>query len=114
MHNIFVYGTLKRGWGNHYLIQDQEYVSNATTVDHSFQMYSLGGFPGVVSGDKQITGELYKVNDLAFKYCDQLEGHPNFYERKKVHVEDADGNIVSAWIYIYKGNTENLEPIDIW
>src|SRR3546814_631811 len=79
-HLIFVYGTLKRGWGNNAIIHDQKYIGVGTTSP-DFEMFSLGGYPGVIEGDKRISGELWEIDDAAFARCDRLEGHPNFYKR---------------------------------
>lgn len=114
-HLIFVYGTLKRGWGNNVIIKDQKYIGVATTSP-DFQMFSLGGYPGVVAGDNRITGELWEVDDDAFARCDRLEGHPDFYKRTIIDVaSDSQGDkIVPAWIYIYQGSVESCPQIDEW
>jgi gamma-glutamylaminecyclotransferase len=116
-HLIFVYGTLKRGWGNNAIIHDQECLGEAITVEHSFQMYTLGGFPGVVGGDKQIMGELWEVDDTAFDRCDRLEGHPRFYKRYQIEVLTKKLTGMSkdtAWIYIYQGDVSQRTPIKEW
>lgn len=113
-HIIFVYGTLKQGWGNHRCIEGQEYLGHAETQYPNWQMYSLGGFPGVTEGNKTITGELYAIDDEAFARCDRLEGHPNFYKRRMIGILDGDGQEVNAWMYIYQGTVSDLEPIDVW
>lgn len=113
-HTIFVYGTLKKDWGNHRIIEDQQYLGCAETSHPNFQMYSLGGFPGVVAGDKQITGELYSVDDEALARCDRLEGHPSFYKREQISVSPLEGENVVAWIYIYQGQVSDLQPIEVW
>jgi len=113
-HLIFVYGTLKRGWGNNAIIHDQKFVDTAITSP-DFQMYTLGGFPGVVLGDNHILGEVWEVDDVAFDRCDRLEGHPNFYKRKQIFVAlDKNEELVEAWIYIYQGNVEGRQPIEEW
>lgn len=112
-HLIFVYGTLKQGHGNHRLIHDQKFKGIGVS-EENFQMYSLGGFPGVVAGSKEIVGELYEVDDLAFERCDRLEGHPHFYKREQVQVMNEEFEDVLAWIYIYQGKTEGLEAVDEW
>jgi gamma-glutamylcyclotransferase (GGCT)/AIG2-like uncharacterized protein YtfP len=99
MHNVFVYGTLKRGFGNNRLIKDQEFMGSCATKDH-FNMVSLGGFPGVLSFEEQdnpaiIRGELYCVDDDALQSMDCLEGHPDFYERKQVET-----TLGKAWMYL--------------
>lgn len=111
---VFVYGTLKQGFCNNGIIEDQEYISHATTKDARWQMHSLGGFPGVVSGDKTITGELWSLTKEAFERCDRLEGHPSFYRREIIPVVDSDGNLQKAWIYIYQGSVEGLPMVEGW
>lgn len=114
-HLIFVYGTLKQGWNNHVCIEGQKYLGVAETNMANYQMYSLGGFPGVVKdGDKHIIGELYEVDDAHFARCDRLEGHPSFYRREQIQVLDIDDNIYIPWIYIYQGDVSRCEPIEVW
>lgn len=111
---IFVYGTLKHDFGNHRVIEGQKFLGHAATAENNWQMYSLGGFPGVVRGDNMIWGELYKVDEAAFARCDRLEGHPNFYKREQVEVLDSDGQSYVAWMYIYQGNVEGLDKVEGW
>lgn len=112
---IFVYGTLKRGWGNNAIIHDQTFVDTARTVRSNFTMYSLGGYPGVVAGDSHITGEIWEVDDAAFKRCDRLEGHPTFYRRETTEVIDSQGNSHECWMYVYQyAIQEGSKPIASW
>lgn len=121
-HLIFVYGTLKAGWGNNAIIHDQKCLGPASTLDCRFQMHSLGGFPGVVAGTKRIVGELWEVDDQAFARCDRLEGHPTFYKREQVQVTSIVGDkevmwSEPAWIYIYQESYHQLDEsskIDRW
>ena len=113
-HMIFVYGTLKNGWGNHRIIEDQKFIGWAESLQLKWQMYSLGGFPGILSGDKRITGELYEVDDEAFARCDRLEGHPTFYKREQHKFIDLEGFIHTAWVYIYQGKCMPGTEIDVW
>lgn len=90
---VFVYGTLKSGHGNHRLLQGSKFLGRST-VDR-FKMYSLGGFPAVVpSEDGVIQGEVYEVDDFTMTRLDRLEGYPNFYDRMIVSTEKGP-----AWIY---------------
>lgn len=110
---IFVYGTLKRGFGNNRIIADQKYIGHGITQIANWQMYSLGGFPGVTRGSKAITGELWEVDEASFARCDTLEGHPYFYRREQVNVLVGDEEHV-AWMYIYQRSTVGLEPVEGW
>lgn len=83
---VFVYGTLRRFEGNHYLLDDASYVGQALT-DAKYTMLHLGGYPGVIrAGCTSIFGELYDVDPTTIGRLDLLEGHPTFYRRTKVDV----------------------------
>jgi gamma-glutamylaminecyclotransferase len=109
MHKVFVYGTLKRGHGNHRLLEGSVFLGRDTlrTPGH---FVSLGGFPGLVRTrddlvqctravpGRQVGGEVYAVDDATLARLDRLEGHPQFYERREVIVSGGmDGQ--TAWVY---------------
>lgn len=108
MTHVFVYGTLKHGFGNHRaLLRDATFVGKGTTI-LPFVMRSNGGFPVVLRhrADESeiahnISGEIYEVNDRTLAQLDGLEGHPNWYEREEVTVDVADTGVQqSCWMYI--------------
>lgn len=102
-HLVFVYGSLKMGFGNHGVLQysGAEPVAEGMTLHDGFSMESLGGFPGVYAdGDMAIWGEVYEVTDEGLAACDRLEGHPRFYQRHEVEIVTDEGDIVTAWMYI--------------
>ena len=76
-HRVFVYGTLKRGYGNYRMfLRDAHFAGEAKTPP-SYGMLSAGGFPVVmpVSWDgKAVAGELYHVDDRTLARLDGLEG----------------------------------------
>ena len=100
------------------IIEDEKFLGASKTLDERFQMYHLGGFPGVVaSGNKAVPGELYEVDEAAFARCDRLEGHPHFYKRELVTVSDPDGDegdCLEAWMYLYQGSVRGDRAIDEW
>lgn len=95
-HNlVFVYGTLKKGFGNNRLLKDSEFVGTFRTPP-DFHMVSLGGFPGVIDkGSTPISGEVYKVTKPVMDRLDSLEGYPSFYTRKQIPTEFG-----AAWVYM--------------
>jgi gamma-glutamylcyclotransferase (GGCT)/AIG2-like uncharacterized protein YtfP len=97
---IFVYGTLKQGFGNHRLLANQEYIGRATTPDR-YTMLSLGAFPGVVdAGSYRVYGEVYDVDDECLSDLDSLEGHPDFYRRTPIVVNTEDGDELEVETYL--------------
>ena len=86
MHLVAVYGTLKKGFGNHRLLAQSRFVGEALT-EPNFTLLHLGGFPGIVrSGDTAVSCEVYEVDDITLARLDRLEGHPTFYERQPLTV----------------------------
>ena len=79
MHTIAVYGTLRKGYGNHRLLRAAKPLGNALVTGYA--MHSLGGFPAITPGVGTVTVELFEVDDQALTACDHLEGHPNWYAR---------------------------------
>ena len=82
---FFVYGTLKKGWGNHnYCLKGAEALGDFAT-EPIYTLYD-GGFPIVErDGDTSIKGELYRTSDeeqisatFSLEGCpSRTKGHPN-------------------------------------
>ena len=113
MNLLFVYGTLKKGFGNHRVLYDGSapptlLSSNAYTYDTKWDIIPNGprggGFPYLIPGDYSVMGELYLVNDKVFRQCDGLEGYPNFYDRHLIPVSLRENprvqDIQMAWAYV--------------
>lgn len=80
---LFVYGTLKRDFGNHRLLGDSQFLGEASTEG---QLYSAG-IPYMKHGPGQVQGEVYIVSDETLRRLDRLEGHPNWYLRQPCKAE---------------------------
>ena len=108
MELVFVYGTLRTGFGNNRLLENSELLDVGRTVEE-YAMYD-GGVPFVNEKEKvsQIYGELYNVDEKTMLNLDFLEGHPIFYTRKKIFVETLQGQIVRAWLYFNNTKTDHL------
>jgi gamma-glutamylaminecyclotransferase len=82
---LFVYGTLKRGCGNHYLIREVEgrFIKSAMVFGYTLITeiipYMFKSLP-----DCQVLGELYEIPDTKIHVIDVLEGNPRWYLRSKV------------------------------
>lgn len=87
MTRLFVYGTLRRGEWNHSLLESARFIGDARTRPE-FELYSLGGCPGMVAGRSVVLGEVYEVTPAELESIDRLEGHPHFYERMRIVLAD--------------------------
>ena len=79
---IFVYGTLKEGYGNHHLLDGAVRLPGLFVTCGKFDMYD-GSFPIVAAGKGgRVVGEIYLVADRKqVSRLDRLEGHPQWYVR---------------------------------
>lgn len=112
---LMVYGTLKKGYGNCRLLGSAYYVGECVTKQSSFSI-SASGLPMVYLADNghRVKGELYIVSPDDMLAIDSLEGHPNWYCRQRVPLEDG----TLAWLYIMKSSDgddthmKTVEPVD--
>lgn len=101
MTRIFVYGSLMAGFGNNKLLDTAKFIGEGLT-SQTYTMISLGSFPGVLKGGStSIKGEVYEVDFYTLHRLDQLEGHPNWYKREPIKLED--GSTVEMYIYPEQG-----------
>jgi len=116
---VFVYGTLRKELGNHYLLQDSVYCGVGLTKKKFVMLESSTGhsIPFVVKPNKKtqsyathIEGEIYEVNQSTLMRLDALEGHPKWYRREYIDVT-IDRLTIKAqiyfmpWTYFEKRNT---------
>ena len=118
MTNVFVYGTLMHGHGNHRLLEHSRFVGKAVS-EPVFTMLHMGGCPGIIrSGKTAIHGEVYEVNEATLRRLDQLEGHPSFYERQPLSVTTEDGQILTVMGYVlpdgWLGRASNVVESGMW
>jgi len=99
---VAVYGTLRKGNGNHRLLENADYKGTYTT-EPIYNLYSLGGFPGLKEGGKTaVVMEVYAVNPEEARRVDGLEGYTpggndnTFYD--KIQIETPWGQ---AGVYTY-------------
>jgi gamma-glutamylcyclotransferase (GGCT)/AIG2-like uncharacterized protein YtfP len=98
---VFVYGSLKEGFGNHGILEGSEFICSTRTKGRSYRMISLDAFPAVLRGGKNaISGELYQVDLMTMLYLDMLESNGELYERKLVELESGH----KAWMYCFLYN----------
>lgn len=102
---VFVYGTLKKTYGNHSVLGGSTYLTTTDTVS-SFVLGDIGypyAFPydSVPSAYTKllfpIRGEVYKIDDeYSFAGLDGLEGYPSHYNRRIISTKAG----LSAWMYV--------------
>jgi gamma-glutamylcyclotransferase (GGCT)/AIG2-like uncharacterized protein YtfP len=95
-HLVFVYGTLRRGGSNHYMLENSDFVGSHET-EPRYTMFRLGQFPAVVArGVTSIIGEIYRIEDEVFSLLDELECFPHVFSRQILATPSGD-----AWMYVY-------------
>lgn len=87
-HLVFVYGTLLKGEYNHHVLGWAQFVGTTKTPP-KYDLFNLGSYPAMVAGGSTaVKGELYAVDDEILSRLDRLEGHPEYYERIEIQLED--------------------------
>lgn len=95
-HLVFVYGSLRRGGTNHYMLAESNFLGRYLT-EPRYTMFRLGQFPAVVArGDTAIAGEIYRISDEAFALLDELNCYPTVFSRQLIHSPAGE-----IWIYLY-------------
>jgi gamma-glutamylaminecyclotransferase len=110
MYRVFVYGTLKSGFWNHYLLKDCEFACAAATVP-TYKMIE-NGFPVIMPDPegKSIAGEIYTIDDETLAMLDQLEREGSSYDRKLIDVTVplASGDRPPTKAFIYVGREDRF------
>jgi gamma-glutamylcyclotransferase (GGCT)/AIG2-like uncharacterized protein YtfP len=110
MNYFFVYGTLKRGEGNHHLIEHAEFVDVGYV--RGCVLFDLGGCPAMMTGDFRslmtdhvAKGEIYAVEDehldQTLASLDMLEQEGRMYLRAKLTVRSKEGFPYECTTYLF-------------
>ncbi len=124
---VFVYGTLKKGYGNHRLLTTSKFVSKATTAD-KYLFQDNGSFPYVIDNSLQqsqvreelkhnVIGELYEVTEEVLSSLDSLEGYRknssySLYDRQVVTVVDENNKKIKCNMYVSQRFYPSLKILD--
>jgi gamma-glutamylcyclotransferase (GGCT)/AIG2-like uncharacterized protein YtfP len=94
MYKVFVYGTLKKGYSNHYLLGNSKLLGKAATLSKWTMIGKDMPFPYLLekNWDKgaHVKGELYEVDATTLAKLDKLEGVPTHYKREETLVQLED------------------------
>ncbi len=111
---VFVYGTLRTGEENAYLLDDAVRLREQAYVEGT--LYDTGsGYPAAVEGDAKIFGEVYEVGHKQLKMLDYLEGYVegrqnNLFERKICSIV-TDGKTFEGYVYFMKETLTGFKNI---
>jgi gamma-glutamylcyclotransferase (GGCT)/AIG2-like uncharacterized protein YtfP len=113
---IFVYGALMRGFDLHQYMAGATFVGEGTIQG---RLVALGRYPGLLDGDGNVVGELYRLDDVAasLETLDDIEefdpADPDNSEYLRIvrDVHCKDGSTVSSWVYLYNGDASAAPAI---
>ena len=97
---VFVYGSLKQGHCNYPALEDATFLGRCF-LEGNYTMVDLGWYPAVVNHGvdgpvNRIFGEVYLVPEDTLYTLDCIEGHPTFYERRKIETPPPTAVTVSS------------------
>lgn len=111
---IAVYGTLRKGFGNHRVLGDSKLISSGWTKDK--YKLTASGIPFVTKNEEisKVKVEVYDVSPEQLPVVDSLEGYdPNnhdgsWYKRTLIPVTLDNGDEIQASIYLGDGDGKTL------
>lgn len=114
MHLLFVYGSLKRGFSNHFFLHGAEWVGEALTEPH-YKMFDYGGYPAAIpanDGGYSIEGEVWRINDAHLFQTDLLEAvEEGLYERSTARLLPPWEELENVIMYHYLRDTTGLPDV---
>ena len=102
---VFVYGTLKQGFCNHYFLKNAKFIAKATTKDKFPMVNIIQAYPYIINdagNGHNVEGELYKIDESILARLDMLEGYPDHYDRRRVTILAEDKEYKSIVYFIKK------------
>jgi gamma-glutamylcyclotransferase (GGCT)/AIG2-like uncharacterized protein YtfP len=90
---LFVYGTLMRQQPNHAELAGAQFVRVTRTMA-AYSVVHVAGYPALVPGKSEVSGELFEVDGAVLARLDVFEG--DGYRRGRVTLED--GEVAEAYL----------------
>lgn len=117
LHNVFVYGSLKRGFLNHSLLQGQHFLAVGRTLPR-YKLYTLTSFPAMVEAaadGRSIEGEIWAVDSACLGRLDLLEDTAHgMYARVPIPLLPPHAGLaVEGYLYLFDV-TGRAECGDVW
>lgn len=113
---VFVYGTLLPGMERYYALEKAQCLGPAVV---QADLFDLGLYPAIQSGDRDVVGAVYAVDSTVLKQLDEIEGYDandpinSLYIRKEVEgCWLADGAPLTANAYFYHQEVANKPLIE--
>lgn len=122
-HTVFVYGSLREGEGNNHVLHENaikyggmDAIRKGDPIQRvkGFAMYPINqtnAYPFCIESEEEtdvVTVECYEVDGVGLILLDQLEGYPDFYNRKEVTNESGD---ITGWVYYIESAMPNDLPM---
>ncbi|MCL2893922.1 gamma-glutamylcyclotransferase family protein [Brenneria tiliae] len=101
---IIVYGSLRRKQGNSHWMTNAQWLGDCRL--DGFELYDLGLYPAVVSGNGEIYCEVYRISSSILAELDALKRDGHEYQRELIATP-----LGNAWIYLYKHSVAGLPRI---
>jgi gamma-glutamylcyclotransferase (GGCT)/AIG2-like uncharacterized protein YtfP len=112
---IFVYGILMRGLSLHRYLSGAPFIGTGRMRG---TLVSFGDYPGLIDGDGEVRGEIYRIDDPALlEVLDDVEDHEptdpdnSLYLRVERDARLDEGSTVRAWVYLYNRDTSDAKII---
>lgn len=113
--DLFVYGSLKRGFSNHHFLDGAVFLGPAVTLTKG-RMVDCGGYPGIVPATAEdgygIQGEVWRVTPECLEGIDWLEDlDTGVYVRTEwpVRLEENDRTReLNALIYLFNQDATGM------
>lgn len=103
---VFVYGSLKRGYALHHLLETSQFKGCGITVPH-YRIYDLGSYPGLIEvpDGLPIHGEMFDVSEVTLSRLDEAEGvSEGWYARRPIRLQNSDHEETHAWFWLKSVN----------